>query len=141
MIPNIAKQIAELLNSENQLVIPYTEQKILGTADNYLYEINEKNEVLCCIECKKIQWYQFEVCHLTVNPNHRNNGLGQKILDKAIKYSKSNNGRVIQCTIREDNNASIGLFSKNDFNKVSVFNYPNSGNNVGIWQKVISVAV
>ncbi len=137
----IAKQIAELLNSENQLVIPYTEQKILSTADNYLFESSEKDEVLCCIECKKVQWYQFEVCHLTVNPKHRKKGLGQKILDKAIEHSKSNRGRVVQCTIRENNTASIGLFSKNGFNKVSVFNYPDSGNNVGIWQKVVSVAV
>ena len=141
MTPDIAKKIAALLNSENQLVIPYTEHKILTTADNYLYEINDNNEVLCCIECKKVQWYQFEVCHLTVNPKHRKIGLGQKILDKAIMHSQSNSGRVVQCTIREDNNASIGLFSKNEFNKVSVFNYPYSGNNVGVWQKVISVAV
>jgi ribosomal protein S18 acetylase RimI-like enzyme len=139
MKSNIAKQIAELLNSENQLVLPYTEQKILSTAENYLYEENEANEVLCCIECKKVQWYQFEVCHLTVNPKHRKNGYGQKILEKAINHSKANRGRVIQCTIREDNAASIGLFAKNGFNKVSVFYYPDSGNNVGIWQKVVSV--
>jgi ribosomal protein S18 acetylase RimI-like enzyme len=141
MIPDIAKQIAELLNRENQLVIPYTEEKILSTAENYLFESNEGNEVLCCIECKKVQWYQYEVCHLTVNPNYRKKGLGQKILDKAIEHSQSNRSRVVQCTIREDNIASKGLFSKNGFNNVSVFNYPDSGNNVGIWQKVISVAV
>lgn len=140
MKPAIAKQIAELLNKENQLVIPYTEEKILSSSNNYLFEINNKNEVLCCIECKKVQWYQFEVCHLTVNPNHRNNGHGQKILDKALNHAKKNSGRVVQCTIREDNKASAGLFSKNGFNKVSIFYYPNSGNDVGIWQKVVSNA-
>jgi ribosomal protein S18 acetylase RimI-like enzyme len=139
MKPVIAKQIAELLNSENQLVIPYTEEKILSAADNYLFEMDDENKVLCCIECKKVQWYQFEVCHLTVSPSYREGGYGQKILDKAINHSRENRGRVVQCTIREDNVASIGLFSKNGFNKVSVFYYPDSGNNVGIWQKVVSI--
>lgn len=139
MKSNTAKQIAELLNSENQLVIPYTEQIILSKAENYIYEENEENEVLCCIELKKVQWYQFEVCHLTVNPKHRKNGYGQKILEKAINYSKANRGRVVQCTIREDNSASIGLFNKNGFHKVSVFYNPDSNNNVGVWQKVVSV--
>jgi len=140
MESSIAKQIAELLNSENQLVIPYTEQKIMSNKDNYLYEVNDSDEVLSCIECKKVQWYQYEVCHLTVNPSQRRNGYGQKILKKAIDHAKANRGRVVQCTIREDNKESSGLFEKSGFSKVSVFYYPDSGNNVGVWQKVISVA-
>lgn len=133
-----AKQIADLLNKENQLVVQYTEEKVLTTKDNYLFELDENNEVISCIECKKVQWYQFEVCHLTVSPNHRRKGLGQKILDKAITHAKKNRGRIVQCTIREDNKASSGLFSNNGFNKVSTFYYPDSGNNVSVWQRVVS---
>jgi len=140
MKPAIAKQIADLLNSENQLVIPYTEQKVMSNKDNYLFEINGSDEVLSCIECKKVQWYQYEVCHLTVNPNYRGNGQGQKILNKAIDYAKTNRGRIVQCTIRENNLASAGLFQKCGFNKISAFYYPDSGNNVNVWQKVVSVA-
>lgn len=140
MTPDIAKQIAELLNSENQLVVPYTEQKVISNNDNYLFEVNNDGEVISCIECKKVQWYQFEVCHLTVNPNHRRNGQGEKILNKAIEHAKANRGRIVQCTIRENNQKSSGLFEKNGFKKVSTFYYPDSGNNVGVWQKVVSNA-
>lgn len=139
MMPTVAKQIADLLNSENQLVVPYSEQKVKSNKDNYLFEINDSNEVLSCIECKKVQWYQYEVCHLTVNPNHRGKGQGQKILNKAIAYAKANRGRIVQCTIRENNLASAGLFKKIGFSKVSTFYYPDSGNNVNVWQKVVSV--
>ncbi|MBE9526356.1 MAG: GNAT family N-acetyltransferase [Proteobacteria bacterium] len=136
MKPAIAKQIAELLNSENQLVVPYTEQKIMDSKDNYLFEADDNDEVVSCIECKKVQWYQFEVCHLTVNPKHRRNGHGKKILLKAISHSKANRGRVIQCTIREGNDASSGLFLDNGFVKTSTFFYPDSGNDVSVYQKV-----
>lgn len=139
MKSSIAKQIAELLNSENQLVIPYTQQKIMSNKDDYLFEVNDSGEVLSCIECKKVQWYQYEVCHLTVNPSQRRNGYGQKILEKAIGHAKANRARVIQCTIRADNQESSSLFEKNGFSKVSMFYYPDSGNNVGVWQRVVSV--
>lgn len=106
----IAKQIADLLNSENQLVVAYTEKKILANSDTYLYELGEGNEVLSCIECKRVQWYQYEVCHLTVSPNHRGSGHARRILNKAIEHAKDNGGRIVQCTIRENNAESSGLF-------------------------------
>lgn len=140
MKENIAQQIADLLNNENQLVIPYTAQKIISQKGNYLFEANAQNEVLVCIECKKIQWYQFEVCHLTVNPKSRRRGYGHSILGKAIDHAILNNGRIIQCTIRKNNSASASLFLKNGFEKTSTFYYPNSGNNIEIYQKVISIA-
>jgi ribosomal protein S18 acetylase RimI-like enzyme len=140
MTPSIAKQIAELLNSDNQLVVPYTEQKLTSNKDHYLFEATEDGEVISCIECKKVQWYQFEVSHLTVNPNHRRKGQGEKILNNATEHAKSNRGRIVQCTIRENNQASSVLFEKNGFVKVSTFYYPDSGNHVSVWQKVISNA-
>ncbi len=134
----IARQIAELLNSENQLVVVYTEKKITDNKNNFIFEANDNDEVLSCVECKKVQWYQFEICHLTVNPKYRRNGHARSILSKAIKYAKANSGRIIQCTIRKDNIASSSLFSDNGFIRTSSFYYPNSGNDVGVWQKVIS---
>lgn len=136
----VAKQIADLLNSENQLVVAYTEKKVMENGEKYLYELGESNEVLSCIECKRVQWYQYEVCHLTVNPMHRGNGHGRSILNKAIEHAKENGGRIVQCTIRENNAESSGLFESAGFHKSSVFFYPNSGNNVCVWQRVISAA-
>jgi hypothetical protein len=56
----IAKKIAELLNSENQLVLKYTGDKIIENAQQYLYLTAEDDEVKACIECKKVQWYQMD---------------------------------------------------------------------------------
>ena len=136
----IAKQIASLLNSENQLVMEYTEDKVLDASDNFIYEANDSNVIVSCIECKKVQWYQFEVCHLTVNPDYRGKGEGKKVLQKALEFAKNNRGRIVQCTIREGNEASAALFKSCGFSEVSKFHYPNSGNNVAVWQKVVSSA-
>jgi ribosomal protein S18 acetylase RimI-like enzyme len=133
-----AEQIANLLNKENQLVVRYTGEDILASSDRYLFKTNEKGAVTTCIECKKVQWYQFELCHLTVGPKYRKKGLGQVMLKEAESHVLRNEGRLIQCTIRENNQASINLFTKNGFKHVSTFYYPVSGNNVMVFQKVIS---
>lgn len=44
----------------------------------------------------------------------------------------------MQCTIRENNEESTGLFVKNGFVRTALFLYPDTGNNVGVYQKVIS---
>lgn len=136
----IASQIADLLNKHNELVIDYDANRILKNSDTYIFNLDESNNVVSVIECKKVQWYQFEVCHLTVDPKYRGKGEGAKILDKAINKAKDNGARVIQCTIREGNSASESLFSKSDFIKTNTFYYPTSKNNVGVWQKVVSRA-
>jgi ribosomal protein S18 acetylase RimI-like enzyme len=137
MKSQIAKQIADLLNTENQLVVRYTEDKVLNSSDNYVYE-EADNLIKAFIECKKVQWYQFEVCHLTVSSDFRGQGLGETVINKALEYAKGNGARVVQCTIRDDNAESKGLFTKCGFVQTSTFYYPSSGNNVGVWQKVVS---
>ena len=47
------------------------------------------------------------------------------------------NCRILQCTIREGNEESIGLFKKMGFFQVSQFYYDRSGNNVSVWHKVL----
>ncbi|GLS34887.1 hypothetical protein GCM10010869_04750 [Mesorhizobium tianshanense] len=135
-----AKQIAELLNEHNKLVVHYDAEKVLQSAENYLYEVTESGDVAACLELKRMQWYQFEVDHLTVHDDFLRRGYGQKLLDQAEKKAVTENGRLLQCTIRRDNAASEGLFAKCAFNRVGEFFYPLSGNNVGVWQKVISPA-
>lgn len=135
-----AAQIAELLNKQNKLVVHYDAQKVLQSAENYLYEVAESGDVAACLELKRVQWYQFEVDHLTVHSDFLRRGYGQSLLDRAEHKAVTENGRLLQCTIRRDNTASEGLFTKCAFNQVAEFYYPLSGNNVGVWQKVISPA-
>jgi len=47
---------------------------------------------------------------------------------------------LLQCTIREGNAESRSLFERFGFSHVSTFNNPSSGNNVAVFQKVLSSA-
>jgi ribosomal protein S18 acetylase RimI-like enzyme len=87
---------------------------------------------------KKVQWYQAEVNHLTVHKDYCRQGIAQALLDAATTRVIKDRARILQCTIRDNNVESAGLFLKNGFVRTALFLYPNTGNNVGVYQKVIS---
>ncbi|WP_089347838.1 GNAT family N-acetyltransferase [Pseudoalteromonas espejiana] len=118
----MAKQIADLLNTENQLVVRYTEEKVLDSSVNYIYE-EADNSIKAFIECKKVQWYQLELCHLTVSPGFRRQGLGKIVINKALEHAKINGAKVVQRTIRDDNTESKSLFFKCGFIQISTLYY------------------
>jgi ribosomal protein S18 acetylase RimI-like enzyme len=133
-----AEQIATLLNTRNQLVQQYNGDLVLASASNYLFTVSDSGEVVACAELKRVQWYQFEVCHVTTASGAEGKGLARELLALVEERARSKGCRILQCTIRRDNRRSQTIFSKNGFREVSEFYYPNSGNNVGVWQKVIS---
>jgi ribosomal protein S18 acetylase RimI-like enzyme len=141
MEPTTAKQIADLLNKQNRLVVEYTANKVLKHQNRFLYISDKNNDLVACIECKKVQWYQFEVCHLTTATSFRQQGFGTRLLRLAEQHARKNGGRIIQCTIRKDNEESERIFAREGFERVSTFFYPKSENIVGVWQKVISEKV
>ncbi len=136
-----ASQIANLLNSQNRLVVRYDADAVLKSSGDYLYDLSESGAVIACLELKRVQWYQFEIDHLTVVPDFLGKGFARRLLQQAEDRATKAGGRVLQCTIREDNERSQALFRKNGFSQVARFHYPMSGNNVGVWQKVISPAI
>jgi GNAT superfamily N-acetyltransferase len=97
-----AKQIANLLNSRNQLVRNYDANIVMVRGDDFIYELKD-DSVVGCIEVKKVQWYQWEVCHLTVLPENEGQGLGSLMIRKAEERAKNGGARIIQCTIRVGN--------------------------------------
>ncbi|WP_281980774.1 GNAT family N-acetyltransferase [Tenacibaculum mesophilum] len=129
-----AEKIAILLNERNQLVIEYDKEKVLSTSSNYVF-IKENDEVIACAESKKVQWYQSEISHISVSKLHEGKGYGRKILLKAEKKAKDERAKIIQCTIRENNDRSLGLFKSNGYEIVNKFFYQNSGNWVFVLQK------
>jgi ribosomal protein S18 acetylase RimI-like enzyme len=137
MNPEHAKQIAHLLNSRNHLIRGYDAQAVLDRAGDFIYEL-EDDTVVACIEVKRVQWYQWEVCHLTVAPENEGRGLGSLMIRKAEERAKSGGARIIQCTIRVGNVESERAFQRNRYTRVSEFYYPHSGNEVAVWQKVVS---
>jgi RimJ/RimL family protein N-acetyltransferase len=135
MKPQHAMQIAYLLNSRNQLVRHYDAKMVLLRANDFIYELKD-DAVVACIEVKKVQWYQWEVCHLTVVPEQQGKGFGSLMIHKAEERAKIDGARIIQCTIRVGNLASERAFERNGYRRVSEFFYPPSGNVVAVWQKV-----
>src|SRR5689334_8626187 len=64
-----ARQIAALLNERNQLAGVYTDKSILNCAETYDYEIVD-GEVASCVQRKELQWYQWEILHLSTSEKH-----------------------------------------------------------------------
>ena len=135
-----AETIAELLNRRNQLTVPYTTQRVLNEVNNYRYRLSPDGNVIACIEIKKVQWYQVEVLHLTIAEDYERKGHAKSLLREAEDIAKAEQARILQCTIRDDNTASATLFESFGFRRVSSFFNERSGNNVGVYQKILVTA-
>ncbi len=135
-----AEQIASLLNERNELAVKYSGGRVLEHANNYLCRFSEVGEVIACVEVKKVQWYQTEVCHLTVAASHARQGHAKALLCEAVRVARANGARLLQCTIRFGNIESEGLFKGFGFVHVGTFLNEGTGNNVGVFQKMLSTA-
>jgi ribosomal protein S18 acetylase RimI-like enzyme len=135
-----ADQIAELLNTRNDLTLPYTRQKVLAESQDYRLKLSDIGDVIACVQVKRVQWYQFEVLHLTVASASEGLGHGKALVCEAERVARTGNARILQCTIREDNKRSRELFESLGFRHVSMYFNVNSENNVGVFQKVLEPA-
>lgn len=129
-----ADRIRILLKDRNQLTREYSRAEIL--AANYLCRFLG-DEVIAFVELKKVQWYQAEICHLTVAPAHERQGHAKALIEDAEKSARASGCRLLQCTIREHNYASQSLFVHFGFRVVGRFYNQVSGNNVDVLQKVL----
>lgn len=135
-----ADQIAALLNERNELAVEYTRQKVLAHGDDYLCRLSASDEVHACVEVKKVQWYQAEILHLTVAAAQEGKGLAKALLREAERVARARGARLLQCTIRQGNVQSQGLFQGFGFSHVSTFRNEHSGNNVLVLHKVLAGA-
>ena len=135
-----AEQIALLLNERNELTVKYTGKRVLEHANNYLCHFSESGAVIACVEVKKVQWYQTEILHLTVAASHLRQGHAKALLCEAERIARANGARLLQCTIRVGNIESQGLFEGFGFVHIGTFLNQGSGNNVGVFQKILSNA-
>jgi ribosomal protein S18 acetylase RimI-like enzyme len=88
----------------------------------------------------EVQWYQAEVKHLTVARGHEGRGHAKALIREVENAASAAGRRILQCTIREGNAESRDLFVDLGFEPVSRFFYPATGNNVEVFQKVLSPA-
>ena len=142
MSNNIASQIANLLNTQNQLTVPYSPEKVLDSQEQFIlwFGESEKELVLGAVQVKKVQWYQCEINHLSVHPDAKRQGIGTWLLREAEDKAKELGARVVQCTIRVGNEASETLFKKYGFVATITFLNKQNGNKVTVYQKALVTA-
>jgi len=99
----IAVQIASLLNLGGQLLYGQTEWSILQNPITYVLEMSgEQVAGVIGLEVKTPQITEMK--HLCVHPDHRQKGLGYKLLRKGIEYTTTT---FVYGTVRSSNIASI----------------------------------
>jgi N-acetylglutamate synthase-like GNAT family acetyltransferase len=132
-----AKEIAALLNSRNQLAREYTAEQVLREYGNYVFQC-EDGSVVACVEVKKVQWYQWEICHLSVREEYTRQGRGKQLIQLAEERASEGNARLVQCTIRVGNTASEEAFRRSGFRESCCFFNSKTENYVSVWQKTLS---
>lgn len=125
--------IAQLINQHSPLVVKIDPEEI--NLDEYA-RVWIDDELAGCVRVKKVSWYQFEVSHLVVDPNHRRQRRAHLLVDAALESIREQDGRVAQCTIRADNNISKRIFAGHGFQPGIGFTGP-SGNHLEIWQRAL----
>lgn len=137
MNEDLASKIAALINERNQLDVCFDAARIVEHGDNYEYEM-DGDVLVGCVEVKKVQWYQWEIRHLSVNAAYVRKGFGSRMIQKAEEKARQGGAGIVQCTIRVGNVESEGAFRKQGYVQTTVFNNLRTGHHVGVWQKVIS---
>ena len=51
-----ADEIAQLLNTRNQLTVQYTRARVLKEPTDYILRLSETGDVIACVQVKKVQW-------------------------------------------------------------------------------------
>lgn len=138
MTKNQAQSIANLLNDRNQLSKEYSAADILAKEEQFVM-LEEADTVIGVAQVKKVQWYQAEIFHVSVNKSHEGKGFGRRILQLAEAKAKALNVRILQCTIRSDNTKSQVLFLKNGYSKTCQFYNVVTRNEVNVYQKAIVI--
>jgi ribosomal-protein-alanine N-acetyltransferase len=58
---------------------------------------------------------QLEIANIAVSPEHRKEGIGERVMMRIIEEAKDKNCRSIILTVRESNVAAINLYTKFGF--------------------------
>jgi GNAT superfamily N-acetyltransferase len=135
--PQLAAEIAALLNARNELTVPYAAERILQHEDRYIIRLGERSELMGVVEVNRVQWYQCEIDHLSVHPDFLRKGVASWLVEAAEDRARKLGARIAQCTIRAGNRSSEGLFKKHGYRPTSTFSNERSGNEVTIYHKVL----
>jgi len=108
--------------------------------DGYVAATDAEGNVVGCAEATRVNWYQWEIRHVSVAETHAGQGYGERLVRQAEEQAQSGGARVVQATIRADNEASRRLFARLGYTRVGAFTNDESGNDVEVWQRPLSPA-
>jgi ribosomal protein S18 acetylase RimI-like enzyme len=114
---NMERQIAELLNTHNQLDKKYDEKGIRRGEARYLF-IHKDGEVWGAVGIQRIRYLYTIIKHLTVKPEYRRKGMALALMEMALNNT---NTPFVLSTVREDNIPSISLLEKLGFKKAGSY--------------------
>ncbi len=132
-----AKQIADLLNTQNHLTMQYDAVTVLRRKNDIIFHTDDDGTVTCAVEVDRVQWYQAEIKHLSVHPDCKRKGLGRTLLVEAECKAAELGVLLTQCTVRDNNTASIKLFLSSGYRHSLTVKNPESGNWIMVLQKPI----
>ncbi len=111
----IASQIAELLNTYNNLSIKHTGDSILANNTKYLIDQNIVNgivKVVSCVGVQKVNEHTTLIKHLCVHHDLRRLGIASRMIQSAINNIST---QFVHMNIRSNNYPSLNLAEKNNF--------------------------
>ena len=134
-----AEQIFKLLDRND---LGETKPTLEEIRENLYFIDYDKDEgddriIVACARAKQVQWYQWELCHLSVALEHESTGKAYKVARKAIQHAIDNGAKIIQCTISETNYKSWRLCERNGFKKATRFYNDKSKKNLLLYHRVV----
>jgi len=109
----IAKQLANLLNTHNKLSNPKRESLLLSSKADYVVETHGKFLIGAC-GAERVGYTFSEIKHLVVDPQWRGKGVGKFLVERAMCLTDT---PLLFASIREDNKHSMALFESLGFEK------------------------
>jgi ribosomal protein S18 acetylase RimI-like enzyme len=129
-----SRQVAELLNRRNELPTEYTAERVFKNKDNF-FVILKGEKLVAFGETKRVQWYQWEIRHVSVLEGYERRHYGTTVVTNLENIIRQGGGIIAQCTIRNGNFESDGLFTNCGFTRTIGFRNSATGNLVYVYQK------
>jgi ribosomal protein S18 acetylase RimI-like enzyme len=133
---DIFKQVVSLVNEQNKLASYVTLETLLNKG-HCIVSLSDSGQLAGCVRVQRVQWYQWELFHLSVPPIYRRQGQATALLLKAEAHAKQEGASIVQCTVRMGNIESEVLFSKMGYAAGVVFANRETGRAVRVYQKSV----
>lgn len=120
------------------IIVRYAEQEI-NAGFWEVRAISQDGEVMAHVKIRRL--YECAtigtIFHLVTREQYRRQGIAEAILKRAEQLAYTNDIRMLLCTIRKDNPASIALFRKIGFDPTNEWRSPRTDADIAMYTKTI----